>query len=111
MNTLQVTVLTHQGNARATVLLAIAKENKLDVELVETRPPNIDAEYQKLNPLGRIPTFVAPNGFLLTESIAIAVYCKPHHPSLLSRMSIKLSLAEFLLIYLLLIFPLIAIPM
>ncbi|EXJ80490.1 elongation factor 1-gamma [Capronia coronata CBS 617.96] len=63
-----------QDNSRSTVQLAVAKENNLDVELVETRPPNVDTEYLKLNPLGRIPTFVGSNGFVLTESIAIAIY-------------------------------------
>lgn len=64
-----------QDNARSTVLLAVAKENNLDIELVETRPPNVSQDYLKLNPLGRIPTFVGSNGFILTESIAIAIYC------------------------------------
>lgn len=35
---------------------------------------NQSAEYQKLNPLGKIPTFVGANGFVLTEAIAIAIY-------------------------------------
>lgn len=35
---------------------------------------NKSAEYQKLNPLGKIPTFVGANGFVLTEAIAIAIY-------------------------------------
>jgi len=61
-------------NARSTALLVVAKENNLDVELVETRPPNVDTEYLKLNPLARVPTFVGANGFILTESIAIAIY-------------------------------------
>ncbi|KAL2432501.1 Elongation factor 1-gamma 2 [Exophiala dermatitidis] len=64
----------YKDNARSTALLAVAKENNLDIELVETRPPNVDTEYLKLNPLGRIPTFVGSNGFVLTESIAIAIY-------------------------------------
>jgi elongation factor 1-gamma len=64
----------YKDNARSTVLLVVAKENNLDIELVETRPPTDDAEYLKLNPLNRIPTFVGSNGFVLTESIAIAIY-------------------------------------
>jgi elongation factor 1-gamma len=59
------------------VLLVIAKANNLDVELVETRPPNVDPEYLKFNPLGCIPTFVGSNGFVLTETMAIAIYCEP----------------------------------
>jgi elongation factor 1-gamma len=64
----------YKENARSTVLLAVAKENKLDIELVDTRPPTSDTEYLKLNPLGRVPTFVGSNGFILTESMAIAIY-------------------------------------
>jgi elongation factor 1-gamma len=63
-------------NARSTALLAVAKENNLDLELVETRTPVTDKEYLKLNPLARVPTFVGANGFILTESIAIAIYCE-----------------------------------
>ena len=57
------------------MLLAVAKANKLDIELVETRPPVQDIEYFKLNPLGKVPTFVGANGYILTETMAIAVYC------------------------------------
>ncbi len=67
--------VTLQENARSTVLLAVAKANNLDIEVVETRIPIQDIEYFKLNPLGRVPTFVGPNGYLLTETMAIAVYC------------------------------------
>lgn len=59
------------------VLRAIAKENNLDIENVETNPgEGLSAEYKKLNPLGRVPTFEAPNGWVLSEVIAIAIYCK-----------------------------------
>jgi glutathione S-transferase len=67
-----------QENARTTALLAVAKENKLDIEFVETKTPVTDTEYLKLNPLAQVPTFVGPNGFILTESIAIAIYCECH---------------------------------
>ncbi|KAL9112705.1 MAG: hypothetical protein Q9227_003008, partial [Pyrenula ochraceoflavens] len=65
-----------QANSRTKVLLAIAKENKLDVELVTVNQPlpSTDTEYLKLNPLGKIPTFVGANGYILTEVIAIAIY-------------------------------------
>ena len=53
----------------------MAKENKLDVELVETKPPVQDIEYFKLNALGKIPTFKGSNDYILTEALAIAVYC------------------------------------
>lgn len=59
------------------VLLAVAKENNLDIEFVETNPANeLSAEYVKLNPLKKVPTFEAPNGWVLSEVIAIAIYCK-----------------------------------
>lgn len=71
----RLTSLFLQENGRTTVLLAVAKENNLDIELVETKPPVQDLEYFKLNPLGKIPTFVGANGYILTETMAIAVYC------------------------------------
>jgi glutathione S-transferase len=59
------------------VLLAVAKENNLDVELVETRPPETSNDYKKYNGLNKIPTFVSADGkFVLTEMMAIAIYCK-----------------------------------
>ena len=54
----------------------VAKENNLDVELVKTVPhEGVSADYMKLNKLGRIPTFEGSDGFILSESVAIAVYC------------------------------------
>ena len=59
------------------VLLAVAKENNLDIEFVTTNPADgLSAEYVKLNPLKKVPTFEAPNGWILSEVIAIAIYCK-----------------------------------
>ena len=60
------------------MLLVVAKINKLDIDFVETPTPitpEKDKEYLKLNPLARVPTFVGSDGFLLTEVIAIALYC------------------------------------
>ncbi|KIN03573.1 hypothetical protein OIDMADRAFT_116917 [Oidiodendron maius Zn] len=62
------------GNSRSTVLLVIAKENNLDIEFAEVKPPNVDAAYLKLNPLARVPTFVGSDGLLLTEVMAVAIY-------------------------------------
>jgi elongation factor 1-gamma len=62
------------------VLLVIAKANNLDIELVHTQPPKTDPEYSKINPLNKIPTFVGANGFLLTEVMAIAIYCTSLFP-------------------------------
>lgn len=49
----------------------VAKANNLDVELVETAGGAVD---KKVNPQGKVPTFVGTNGFVLSEAIAIAVY-------------------------------------
>ena len=65
-----------QGNPRTTSLLAVAKENGLDLEFVETKPTEASAEYLKLNKLGKVPTFEGADGYVLSEAIAIAVYCK-----------------------------------
>ncbi|KAI5806573.1 elongation factor EF-1 gamma subunit [Peziza echinospora] len=67
-------IYSTEGNPRTTSLFIIAKENGLDVELVPTTPGQVSEEYKKLNPLGKIPTFVGANGFVLTECIAIAIY-------------------------------------
>ncbi|KAF2124828.1 hypothetical protein P153DRAFT_301715 [Dothidotthia symphoricarpi CBS 119687] len=66
---------SYAGNPRTTSLLAVAKENGLDVEFVETEPAKgVPAEYLKLNKLGKVPTFEGADGFVLSESVAIAVY-------------------------------------
>ena len=66
-----------QGNPRTTALLAVAKENSLDIESVETEPAKgVSTEYLKLNKLGKVPTFEGADGYVLSECIAIAVYCK-----------------------------------
>ena len=62
----------------------MAKANKLDLEIVETDPPKgVPAEYLKINPLGKIPSFEGADGYVLTEAIAIAIYstCNPTVPS------------------------------
>ncbi|KAJ9409846.1 hypothetical protein DTO045G8_2322 [Paecilomyces variotii] len=66
-------------NPRSIPILVAAKSNGLDIEVVPTEGNvnasfNQSAEYTKLNPLGKIPTFVGANGFVLTEAIAIAIY-------------------------------------
>ncbi|KKA23268.1 Translation elongation factor eEF-1 subunit gamma [Rasamsonia emersonii CBS 393.64] len=66
-------------NPRTIPILVAAKANDLDLELVQAENNanaefNKSAEYRKLNPLGKIPTFVGANGFVLTEAIAIAIY-------------------------------------
>ncbi|KAI5297579.1 hypothetical protein KEM56_004714, partial [Ascosphaera pollenicola] len=60
------------GNPRTIAVLVPAKENNLEVELVEVAPHS--AQIKKVNPVGKIPAFEGANGFNLTECIAIAVY-------------------------------------
>ncbi|KAL9088636.1 MAG: hypothetical protein Q9159_002971 [Coniocarpon cinnabarinum] len=70
----------YEDNTRTIGLLAVAKENKLDIELVHTAPlEGVTDDYRKLNKLGRIPTFEGSDGFVLSEVIAIAVYCESSH--------------------------------
>ena len=59
-----------------TPLLAVAKANALDVEVLEVKPQT--EEVLKEFPLGKIPGFVGADGLKLHECNAIAVYCKCH---------------------------------
>ena len=65
-----------QSNVRTTSIRAVAKANKLDLEIVDTDTSKapLSLEYLKLNKLGRIPSFVGADGYELTECIAIAIY-------------------------------------
>ncbi|KAL8953238.1 MAG: hypothetical protein Q9222_000891 [Ikaeria aurantiellina] len=66
---------TYDGNARSPAIIAVAKANKLDLEIVETVPANgVSQDYLKINHLGKIPSFVGADGYTLTECIAIAIY-------------------------------------
>ncbi|KAF1811455.1 eEF1-gamma domain-containing protein [Eremomyces bilateralis CBS 781.70] len=63
------------GNVRSTAIRAVAKLNNLDLEIVDIVPgPDASADYLKLNRLGKIPTFVGSDGYILSECIAIAIY-------------------------------------
>jgi len=67
------------GNPRTSCLQVIAQMNNLDIELVETNPNKgtYPQDYtSKMNRLGKIPTFVGADGFVLSEVLALAVYCK-----------------------------------
>lgn len=66
---------TYEGNVRSTAIRAVAKANKLDLEIVNTVPhEGVSQDYLKINHLGRIPSFVGADGYTLTECIAIAIY-------------------------------------
>ncbi|KAH8149947.1 uncharacterized protein LAJ45_06100 [Morchella importuna] len=68
-------IYSYPQNPRTTVLLAVAKANGLDVEIVHEEPAKgVSAEYLKINPLGKVPTFQGEDGFVLSECIAIAIY-------------------------------------
>ncbi|KAF2642035.1 hypothetical protein P280DRAFT_291105 [Massarina eburnea CBS 473.64] len=69
---------SYAGNPRTTSLLAVAKENGLELEVVDTEPgKGVSTEYLKLNKLGKVPTFEGSDGYVLSEAIAIAVYFIP----------------------------------
>lgn len=63
-----------QLNPRSTAIRAVAKANNLDLEVEEIDTANASAEYLKLNPLSKVPTFVGADGYVLYECIAIAIY-------------------------------------
>jgi hypothetical protein len=63
-----------QLNPRSTAIRAVAKANNLDLEVEEVDTANASAEYLKLNPLSKVPTFVGADGYVLFECIAIAIY-------------------------------------
>ncbi|KAL8909622.1 MAG: hypothetical protein Q9207_000120 [Kuettlingeria erythrocarpa] len=66
---------TYDTNPRSTAIRAVAKENKLDLEIVQTIPhEGVSEDYRKINHLGRIPSFVGADGYTLTECMAIAIY-------------------------------------
>jgi elongation factor 1-gamma len=66
---------TYPGNPRSTAIKAVAAANNVDLEIVLTEPAKgVDAEYLKINKLGKVPTFVGADGYTLHEAIAIAIY-------------------------------------
>jgi elongation factor 1-gamma len=68
-------IYSYPNNPRTTALLVVAKANGLDLEFVHEEPAKgVSADYKKINALGKVPTFVGSDGFVLSESIAIAVY-------------------------------------
>ena len=53
----------------------MAKAANIPLDIVTiTSSQDAPDSYRKLNPLGKIPTFVGTNGFVLSECIAIAMY-------------------------------------
>lgn len=54
----------------------MAKANDLKIDIVDTDIKSPSPEYLKLNKLGKVPTFVGSDGYVLYECIAIAIYGK-----------------------------------
>ncbi|OBT57977.1 hypothetical protein VE04_00950 [Pseudogymnoascus sp. 24MN13] len=66
---------TSEGNPRSTAIKAVALANNIELEIVNEDPKQgVSDEYLKTNALGKIPTFVGTDGFVLSECIAIAIY-------------------------------------
>ncbi|KUI57956.1 Elongation factor 1-gamma 1 [Cytospora mali] len=65
---------TKENNSRSTAIRAVAKANEIDLETVEVDTTKPTAEYLKLNKLGKVPTFEGEDGYVLSESMAIAIY-------------------------------------
>ena len=71
-------------------ILAVAKDNKIDLEIVETTTPCSSSDYKKLNKLGKVPTFEGSDGYILTECIAIAIYSMSMPSPRQSRLSLDM---------------------
>ncbi|RYP23506.1 hypothetical protein DL765_001020 [Monosporascus sp. GIB2] len=67
-------IFTKERNPRTTAILAVAKANGLDLDVVEVDTTNPTPEFLQANPLSKVPTFVGTDGYVLTECIAIAIY-------------------------------------
>ncbi|QDS77758.1 hypothetical protein FKW77_004919 [Venturia effusa] len=68
------TLHTVEGNARSTAIKIVAKANNLDLDIKIHEFPITDSNYLLINKLGKVPTFVGADGYVLTECIAIAIY-------------------------------------
>ncbi|KAF7585219.1 hypothetical protein BBP40_011658, partial [Aspergillus hancockii] len=70
------TLYTHNPNPRSTAILAVAKANGLDLDIIyaEKSNPEAYAKLLKLNPTGQVPVFVGADGYVLTECIPISLY-------------------------------------
>lgn len=58
--------------ARGFLAEGLIKFLNLDINVVKGKT----AEFEKAFPLGKIPAFVGPKGYKLTESVAIYTYSK-----------------------------------
>ncbi|KAL1898397.1 elongation factor EF-1 gamma subunit [Ceratocystis pirilliformis] len=67
-------LFTVAGNSRTTGILAVAKANNIDLEVVEAQIGNATAEHLDVHGLGKIPALITEDGYKLFESTAIAIY-------------------------------------
>ncbi|KAI0012786.1 hypothetical protein F4779DRAFT_532235 [Xylariaceae sp. FL0662B] len=67
-------IFTKERNPRTTAILAVAKANGVDLDVVHVDTANPTPEFLKANPLSKVPAFVGADGYVLTECIAIAIY-------------------------------------
>jgi len=65
---------TYEANPRSTAIRAVAKANNLDLATVNVDTDKPTDEFLKVNKLGKVPAFVGSDGYVLTESMAIAIY-------------------------------------
>ncbi|KAI0145378.1 glutathione S-transferase [Xylariaceae sp. FL1272] len=70
------TIYTHNPNPRTTAILVIAKAHGLNLKVVYADREDIENynELLKVNPLGQVPTFVAADGWVLSECIPITLH-------------------------------------
>jgi len=68
------TLYTREASSRETAIIAVAKANNLELEIVQVDTANPTKEFLALNPVGKVPVFVGNDGFVLSESIAVAIY-------------------------------------
>ena len=62
------------------VRLALA-EKKLEIDLIEERPWDRRLDFLRMNPAGRVPVLVTPDGLTISESRAIIGYLEDTTPS------------------------------
>ncbi|PTU25423.1 hypothetical protein P175DRAFT_0429094 [Aspergillus ochraceoroseus IBT 24754] len=78
------TLYTHSPNPRSATILALAKANGLELDIVYAEKKNNDGYEQlcRYNSLGQVPTFVRADGYILSECIPLTLYCTlPYSPT------------------------------
>jgi elongation factor 1-gamma len=64
-----------QDNPRTVAIKLAAEANGLKLDIVETATgADAPEDYKLHNKLGKVPTFVGADGYVLSECIAIAIY-------------------------------------